>query len=76
LSLDRTHWRFAGVEFNILCLTIVADKVSLPVLWLMLNKAGNSDTQERKELLLHYVRLFGAQSIDYLIADREFVGDA
>jgi hypothetical protein len=76
LSLDRTHWRFAGVEFNILCLTIVADKVSLPVLWLMLNKAGNSDTQERKELILHYVRLFGAQSIDYLIADREFVGDA
>jgi hypothetical protein len=76
LSLDRTHWRFAGVEFNILCLTIVADKVSLPVLWLMLNKAGNSDTEERKELLLHYVRLFGAQSIDYLIADREFVGEA
>ncbi len=34
LSLDRTHWKFAGVEFNILCLTIVADKVSLPVLWL------------------------------------------
>ena len=76
LSLNRTHWRFAGVEFNILCLTIVADKVSLPVLWLMLNKAGNSDTEERKELLLHYVRLFGAQSIDYLIADREFVGEA
>ncbi len=85
LSLDRTYWRFAGVEFNILCLTmefnilcltIVADNVSLPVLWLMLDKAGNSDTEERKELLLHYVRLFGAQSIDYLIADREFVGDA
>ncbi|MDO1451997.1 IS4 family transposase [Rhodocytophaga aerolata] len=76
LSLDRTHWCFGGVEFNILCLTIVADKVSLPVLWLMLNKAGNSDTQERKELLLNYVRLFGSETIDYLMADREFVGDA
>jgi hypothetical protein len=76
LSLDRTHWCFAGVEFNILCLTIVADKVSLPVLWLMLDKAGNSHTNERKELLLTYVRLFGRESIDYLIADREFIGDS
>lgn len=76
LSLDRTHWRFAGVEFNILCLTIVADKVSLPVLWLMLDKAGNSDTKERKELILNYLRLFGSDSIEYLIADREFVGDS
>jgi hypothetical protein len=52
------------VEFNILCLTIVADKVSLPLLWLMLDKAGNSDTDERKELLLDYVRFFGSESID------------
>ena len=30
LSLDRTNWKFADVNFNILCLTIVADNVSLP----------------------------------------------
>ena len=32
LSLDRTNWQFAGVNFNILCLTIVADGVGLPIL--------------------------------------------
>lgn len=31
-SLDRTNWQFAGVNFNILCLTIVAEGAGLPIL--------------------------------------------
>ena len=38
LSLDRTNWQFGGVNFNILCLTIIADNVSLSILWTMLDK--------------------------------------
>lgn len=74
LSLDRTNWQFAGVNINILCLTIVADGVSLPVLWTMLDKRGNSDQQERIDLLNRYITLFGLHSIDCLMADREFIG--
>jgi hypothetical protein len=74
LSLDRTNWKFAGVNFNILCLTIVADNVSLPILWTMLDKRGNSNQEERKLLILRYIHLFGLESIDCIIADREFIG--
>lgn len=74
LSLDRTNWQFGGVNFNILCLTIVADNVSLPILWTMLDKRGNSNQEERKLLILRYIHLFGLDSIDCIIADREFIG--
>ena len=74
LSLDRTNWQFAGVNFNILCLTIVADGVGLPILWSMLDKRGNSNQEERKLLIIRYIRLFGLDSIDCIIADREFIG--
>ena len=79
LSLDRTKSNatpveFGGVNFNILCLTIVADNVSLPILWTMLDKRGNSNQEERKLLILRYIRLFGLDSIDCIIADREFIG--
>mgnify|MGYP000013966843 FL=1 len=74
LSLDRTNWKFAGVNFNILCLTIVADNVSLPILWTMLDKRGNSNQEERKLLILRHIHLFGLDSIECIIADREFIG--
>lgn len=74
LSLDRTNWKFAGINYNILCLTIVADGVSLPILWTMLDKRGNSNQDERKLLIMRYIRLFGLASIECLIADREFIG--
>jgi len=74
LSLDRTNWQFSGINYNILCLTIVADGVSLPILWTMLDKRGNSNHNERKILIIRYIRLFGLDSIESLIADREFIG--
>lgn len=74
LSLDRTNWQFAGVNFNILCLTIIADGVGLPILWTMLDKRGNSNQDERKLLIMRYIRIFGLDSIDCIIADREFIG--
>jgi hypothetical protein len=74
LNLDRTNWQFAGVNYHILCLTIVADKVSLPIVWTMLDKRGNSNQDERKNLIMRYIRLFGLSIIDCIIADREFIG--
>jgi hypothetical protein len=41
----------------------------------MLDKRGNSDTRERIEIISRYIRLFGYQTIDCLLADREFVGE-
>jgi len=74
LTMDRTNWKLGETNINILALAIVYQGVAFPVLITMLNKAGNSDTQERIEIINRYIRLFGHQTIDCLLADREFVG--
>ena len=42
----------------------------------MLDKRGNSNQEERKLLILKYIHLFSLESIDCIIADREFIGQA
>ncbi|MBK8753764.1 MAG: transposase [Candidatus Competibacteraceae bacterium] len=41
----------------------------------MLDKRGNSNTQERIDLLAGFIKQFGKISILGLLADREFVGE-
>ena len=74
LSLDRTEWQFGSKVFNILTLGIVHQGVAFPLLWWMLDKKGNSNTTERIELLKEFIELFSEYQIDYLSADREFLG--
>jgi len=76
LCLDRTNWQFGATDINILMLSIAYKGVAIPIMWTMLPKRGNSNSEERKELIMRYVELFGAKSIDCLLADREFVGEA
>jgi len=74
LSLDRTNWKFGKTDINILMLSICYKGVALPILWTLLPKRGNSNSCERKELLGRYIRLFGTETIDSFLADREFIG--
>ena len=45
LALDRTNWKVGRVDINILMLSIVWRGIGFPVVWLVLPKAGNSDTR-------------------------------
>src|ERR1700755_239495 len=74
LTLDRTDWQLGKTTLNILVLGVVYKGVAIPVLWTILEKKGNSKTEERIALVAEFVRLFGADSILYLCADREFIG--
>jgi len=38
-------------------------------------KRGNSNTTDRIQIIDHFIRLFGIESIHYLVANREFVGE-
>ncbi len=40
----------------------------------LLPKRGNSNWEERKKIMERFIRLFGADCIDCLVADREFIG--
>jgi hypothetical protein len=74
LAMDRTNWKFGETNINVLTLAIVYKGVAFPILFTMLSKCGNSHTGERIALINRFIRLFGRNSIDCLLADREFVG--
>jgi hypothetical protein len=74
LSMDRTNWKLGAVDLNILMLSLVYHGCAFPLVWLVLPKAGNSNTDERIILLTIFIDLFGAEKIQYLLGDREFVG--
>lgn len=74
LSMDRTNWKFGVVNINILMLGVTYKGIAIPLMFSMLDKRGNSNWRERTRLVDRFIRLFGADCIDSLVADREFVG--
>ena len=74
LSMDRTNWKFGKTNINILTISVCYMGVGLPLMWTLLPKQGNSNWEERKELLDRYISLFGVDSIEAFMADREFIG--
>ena len=55
-------------------LAIVHKGIAIPIFWILLNKRGNSDTTERIALIKRFIRIFGQDKIESLVADREFIG--
>ena len=49
--------------------------VAFPLMFKMLDKRGNSSCEERIELIRKYIDYFGLESIDCILADREFIGE-
>jgi len=74
LCLDRTNWDFGVVKINFLVLGVAHQGIAIPLFWPLLPKKGNSNTQERIELINRFIRVFGVDRIDYFTADREFRG--
>jgi hypothetical protein len=74
LSLDRTNWQFGSVHINLLVLGIVHQGIAYPIVWLALDKAGNSNTDERILIMEIFLQLLGKEKIARLVGDREFVG--
>jgi len=74
LAMDRTNWKFGESNINVLVIAVIYQGLSFPLMFKLLPKAGNSNTDERIELMERFIRLFGTQTLDCLTADREFVG--
>ena len=75
ISIDRTNWQFGKTVFNVLTLGVVHHGIAFPLGWIMLDKKGNSNTRERCELWNRFLEIFADRKIDFLTADREFVGE-
>lgn len=50
------------------------DGVAYPVVWTMLEKKGNSNGDERMDLLARFYNLFPDAEVAYLTREREFIG--
>lgn len=74
ISIDRTNWRFGRFEINILMAGIVYQGTAYPLVWMPLNKTGNSNTGERTQLVERLLGVLPACLIKAVVADREFIG--
>lgn len=75
LTIDRTNWQFGRTDINILMIGIVYKETSIPLMWELLEKRGNSSTEERKALMKRVFKAIGKHRIKSLVGDREFVGN-
>jgi hypothetical protein len=74
LIMDRTNWKFGGVHINILTLSVCLEDMSVPLFFRVLAHRGNSSEELRIELMEQAIAVFGADKIEWLAADREFIG--
>jgi len=51
-----------------------ASRGSISLFWHLLDKRGNSNTQERFDQLVEFLCVFAPEDIAFLTADREFIG--
>jgi hypothetical protein len=75
LLLDRTEWKYGQVWINIWMLSVSANGISIPFYWRVVNKKGVSNQQERIDFMRSFFLFFPTLKVDYLLADREFIGE-
>ena len=75
LVMDRTNWKVGQTHVNLLVLAIRTRHSQVPLMWVVLDRAGHSETPQRIALMQRYCAMFGQESIAMLLADREFIGE-
>jgi len=78
LTMDRTNWKFGRLNINILTIGISWRGTAIPLVWMLLNKRGQSNQSERillLERLLNCLNLEQSKRIRYLLMDREFAAN-
>jgi len=82
IVIDRTNWKLGESNINLLVLAAAYKGMAIPLFWEFLTteddeekgKRGNSNTDERKDILEKFIEQFGVEKIEVLLADREFIG--
>lgn len=73
LVLDGTSWKRGNQWHHYLTLSVVYQKVSIPIYWVNLQKHGISNMSERIDLMRRVLRTFDLSG-KTLLADREYIG--
>ena len=75
IAIDRTNWKFGKSNINFIKACVIFKKISIPIAWMLLDKKGNSNTDERILLLKEILKILPKEKINAIMADREFIGD-
>ncbi|MBK9109258.1 MAG: hypothetical protein IPM92_13060 [Saprospiraceae bacterium] len=75
LIIDRTNWKLGETNLNILMLVLSWNGKGIPLFWKPMDKRGNSNLDEKMELLNKFKNAFPKIKIAGLLADREFIGE-
>ena len=67
MVIDRTQWR----DKNLFVVSLIWEKRSLPVSWVLLDKKGSSNLAEQQKLLRPVLRLLKGYKF-VVLGDREF----
>jgi hypothetical protein len=67
LAIDRTQWH----SQNVFMLSLIWEKRSIPLYWLLLDKKGSSNICEQKALIIPVLELLSDYKI-IILGDREF----
>ena len=73
--MDRTNRQWGKSHINLLVLSACYKGVAIPLYWIALDKKGNSDTKERKQLIDYFLEGLGRDRMLGLLGDREFIGE-
>ena len=76
VSIDRTNWKLGCCNINILMAGIIYRGICIPLAWILLDKRGNSNTDERIRLMKKLFNVLSKEQIKAVVGDREFIGDA
>ncbi|WP_375563417.1 hypothetical protein ACE193_25540 (plasmid) [Bernardetia sp. OM2101] len=72
IVIDRTEWDFGKYQCNILMIILSNRTVTLPFYWELLdNKSGNSNTENRIDLVKKCLNIILPQRISLFVGDRE-----
>ncbi len=78
LAIDRTNWKFGKLNINILMIAVCYNGTSIPLIWKLLDKRGNSNQNERILLirvLRKLTRVSDWNCLRCITMDREFEGN-
>jgi len=76
ITIDRTNWKWGRKHINILFLGIAYEGIAIPIIWDLLdNNGGNASAEQHIAIIERFVKIFGKEQIDGILADREFASE-
>lgn len=77
ICIDRTNWKYGSTYRNLLIIGVLYKDQCVPLMSHNLGlqrKSGNSNCQDRIDIMDEFMNAFPKQKIQCIIGDREFIG--